>query len=147
MNSFDQDDRFPVIDQSENASRHFHFISDDDRRFQMKINEVFKTTIYRCIIWKRILRQGDRPPYWNAEIWVYIFRRRDIQAYVSRWRDISLCSEMARNEQIRSGSGIRACRRVHLATVRPRPPSGHRPGRRQARHARILQIGLNLTQP
>ena len=25
-----------------------------------------------------------------------------------------------------------------------RPPSGHRPGRRQARHARILQIGLRL---
>ena len=25
-----------------------------------------------------------------------------------------------------------------------RPPSGHRPGKRQARHARILQIGLRL---
>ena len=24
------------------------------------------------------------------------------------------------------------------------PPSGHRPGRRQARHAHILQIGLRL---
>ena len=32
-----------------------------------------------------------------------------------------------------------ARRRVHLATVLLRPPSGHRPGRRQARHARILR--------
>ena len=40
-----------------------------------------------------------------------------------------------------------ARRRVHLATILPRSPSGHRPGRRQARHARILQIGLHLTQP
>ena len=28
-----------------------------------------------------------------------------------------------------------------------RPPSGHCPGRRQALHAHILQIGLHLTQP
>ena len=52
--------------------------------------------------------------------------------------------------QVRSGMGayaVAARRRVHLATVLPRPPSGHRPGRRQARHARILQIGLHLTQP
>ena len=40
-----------------------------------------------------------------------------------------------------------ARRRVHLGTVLLRPPSGHRPGRRQARLARILQIGLHLTQP
>ena len=40
-----------------------------------------------------------------------------------------------------------ARRRVHLATVLLRPPSGNRAGRRQARHARILQIGLHLTQP
>ena len=48
---------------------------------------------------------------------------------------------------VRSGIGVyagAARRRVHLATVLPRPPSGHRPGRRQARHARILQIGLHL---
>ena len=52
--------------------------------------------------------------------------------------------------QVRSGVGAyagAARRRVHLATVLLRPPSGHRPGRRQARHARILQIGLHLTQP
>ena len=29
-----------------------------------------------------------------------------------------------------------ARRQVHLATVLPRPPSGHRPGRRQARNTR-----------
>ena len=39
-----------------------------------------------------------------------------------------------------------ARRRVHLATVLLKPPSGHRPGRRQARHARLLRIGLHLTQ-
>ena len=37
-----------------------------------------------------------------------------------------------------------APRRVQLATVLLRHPSGHRPGRRPARHARILQIGLRL---
>ena len=37
-----------------------------------------------------------------------------------------------------------ARRRVQLATVLLRPSSGHRPGRRQARHAHILQIGLRL---
>ena len=48
-------------------------------------------------------------------------------------------------DQVRYG-GIRrtARRRVHLATILLRPPSGHRPGRRQARHACILQIGLRL---
>ena len=48
---------------------------------------------------------------------------------------------------VRSGVGTyagAARRRVHIATVLVRPPSGHRPGRRQARHARILQIGLRL---
>ena len=40
-----------------------------------------------------------------------------------------------------------ARRRVHLATVLLRPPSGHRPGRRQARYAYIFQIGLHLMQP
>ena len=50
----------------------------------------------------------------------------------------------------RSGMGAyagAARRRVHLATVLFGPPSGHRPGRRQARQAHILQIGLHLTQP
>ena len=53
-------------------------------------------------------------------------------------------------DEVRSGVGTyagAARRRVHLATVLPRPPSGHRPGRRQARHTRFLQIGLYLTQP
>ena len=52
--------------------------------------------------------------------------------------------------QVRSGMGAyagAARRRVHLVTVLPRPPSGHRPGRRQARHAHIIQLGLHLTQP
>ena len=40
-----------------------------------------------------------------------------------------------------------ARRRVHLATVLPRPLSDHRVGRRQARHAGILQTELHLTQP
>ena len=40
--------------------------------------------------------------------------------------------------------GGAARRRVHLATVLRRPPSGHRPVRRQARHAHILQTGLRL---
>ena len=39
-----------------------------------------------------------------------------------------------------------ARRRVHLATVLPRPPSGHCLGRRQARHTPISKIGLHLTQ-
>ena len=48
--------------------------------------------------------------------------------------------------QVRYGACTEAARpRVHLATVLLlRPPTGHRPGRRQARHARILQIGLRL---
>ena len=33
-----------------------------------------------------------------------------------------------------------ARRRAHLAAVLLRPPSGHRPGKRQTRHARILQV-------
>ena len=37
-----------------------------------------------------------------------------------------------------------ARRRVHLVTVLLRPPSGHRPDRRQARHARIHQTDLRL---
>ena len=37
-----------------------------------------------------------------------------------------------------------ARRRVHLVTVLLRPPSGHRPGRRQARHVHMLQTGLRL---
>ena len=40
-----------------------------------------------------------------------------------------------------------ARRRVHLTTVLPRPPSGHRQGRRQARNARILQIDDAALKP
>ena len=58
---------------------------------------------------------------------------------------LDLCTAVG---QVRYGAYAGAARRrVHLATVLPRPPSGHRPGRRQARHARILHIGLLLTQP
>ena len=52
--------------------------------------------------------------------------------------------------QVRSGMGAyagAARRGVHLATVLLRPPSDHRPGGRQARHARIPQIGLHPTPP
>ena len=52
-------------------------------------------------------------------------------------------------DQVRSGMETYAAAargRVHLATVFPRPPSDHHPGRRQARHARILQKGPNLIQ-
>ena len=51
---------------------------------------------------------------------------------------------------VRSGVGANvgeALRRVHLATKLLRSQSDHRQGRRQARHARILQIVLHLTQP
>ena len=50
------------------------------------------------------------------------------------------------NHPVRSGMGTyagAARRRVHLATVLLRTPSGHRPGRGQARHAHIPQIGLH----
>ena len=46
--------------------------------------------------------------------------------------------------QVRSGMGAYAGakrRRVHLATVLPRTRSGRRQAR-QARHARILQLGI-----
>ena len=46
------------------------------------------------------------------------------------------------------GAYAGAARRcVHPATVLLRPPSDHRPRRRQARHAHIIQIGLHLTKP
>ena len=53
----------------------------------------------------------------------------------------------SQHSQVRYG-GIRQSRRrrVNLPTVLFRPPSGHRPGRRQVCHARILQIGLHTTQ-
>ena len=46
------------------------------------------------------------------------------------------------------GAYVGAARRhVHIGTVPFRPPSDHRPGGRQARQARIPQIGLYLMQP
>ena len=59
----------------------------------------------------------------------------------------SACGALAR---VRSGMGAyagAARRRFHLTTVLLRPLSGHRPDRRQARHACIFQIVLHLTQP
>ena len=37
-------------------------------------------------------------------------------------------------------------RRIHLGTVLLWPPSGHRPGRRQARHAHIFQLSFHPMQ-
>ena len=50
--------------------------------------------------------------------------------------------------QVRSGMRAyagAARRRVHLVMVL-HPPSGHRPGRHEARHAQILQIGLRSSR-
>ena len=62
-------------------------------------------------------------------------------------QDQTFAHQLRMSDQVRSGMGSyagAAHRRVHLATVLLRPQSGHRPGRRQARHAHILQIGLRL---
>ena len=59
--------------------------------------------------------------------------------------DDPFCLNRNETGQVSFGDGAGAVgRRVHLAMVLLRPPSGHRPNRRQARHARILQIGLRL---
>ena len=50
-------------------------------------------------------------------------------------------------DQVRSGVGTyagAARRRVNLATVLLCPPSGHRTGRRQVRHARVLRLAIAL---
>ena len=47
-----------------------------------------------------------------------------------------LGKEIIRHPLLRAYAGATG-RRVHLASVLTRPPSGHRPGRRQACHARI----------
>ena len=69
---------------------------------------------------------------------------------ITHWDSISSRNRTSSHSlQVRSGVGAyagAARRRIHLATVFLRPPFGHRPGRRQARHARILHIGLHLTQ-
>ena len=49
--------------------------------------------------------------------------------------------------QVGSGMGAyagAARRRVHLATVILRPPSGHRPGTRQARHSFVRTKRTNV---
>ena len=59
------------------------------------------------------------------------------------------CFKIADILDVRSDHVWEHTPKQHVAasrTVLPRPPSGHRSGRRQARHARILQIGLHLTQ-
>ena len=53
------------------------------------------------------------------------------------------CFQVSSGMEAHAGA---ARRRIHLAAVLLRLPSGHRPGRRQARHVRILQIGLQLTR-
>ena len=70
------------------------------------------------------------------------------------WTDLLVGSGMG-PDLVGSGMGTyagTARRRVHLAFiccicphVLLRPPSGHCPGRRQARHARIPEIRLLLT--
>ena len=73
---------------------------------------------------------------------------RILRLYGEEIRSVWLCGHQSKS--VRSGMGAyagAARRRVHLAAVLPRPLADHRPDRRQNRHARILQIGLHLTQP
>ena len=52
--------------------------------------------------------------------------------------EVSFHPQCVKLHQVRSGMGTysgAARRRVHLATVLVRPPSGHRPGKRQARYS------------
>ena len=61
---------------------------------------------------------------------------------------IDRCLSVSESDQVRYGGIRRSSASPHpLATVLLPPPSGHRPGRRQACHAHILEIGLHLTQP
>ena len=88
------------------------------------------------------LMQRKKLKFYCKELWI-------IKSFSQQDFDFYLRITMTLNPvwcQVRYG-GIRARCHVHLATVLPRPTSGDRPGRRQARHARIIQIGLPLTHP
>ena len=66
-------------------------------------------------------------------------------------RDIRFVSKLNRDseQRVRSGMGAYAGagrRRVHLAAVLLRPPSGHRPSRRQAHHAHIFHESLSMVR-
>ena len=102
-----------------------------------------------------------------SHCWVVLTYAAVMKKFVGQWRWISQFFYNRRNlpwssllrpgkmsitfvcrlYQVMSGMGAyagTARRRVHVATVLLRPPSGHRPGKRQARHVRFLQIGLRL---
>ena len=85
-------------------------------------------------VWRGICRSSASPhPYTHIAT-----RSRFIIYSIMEWIN-----------NVRLGMGAyngAARRRVHLVTVLFQPPPGHRPVKRQARHARILQIGLHLTQ-
>ena len=77
------------------------------------------------------------------------FNSKDV-IVIQNFSVLQIC-QLSIRDQVRSGMRVYAGgarRRDDHATVLLRPPSGHRPGRRQARHARIHQIGLHyLTRP
>ena len=106
-----------------------------------------KSQNYCLVIFKmgRDVRPSVRP---YANIHVFFIPSLTTEPTILRLHRMTL--DMGSRNQVRSSmaayTGAVRCR-VHLATVLPRPPSGHRPGRHLARHARILQVGLHLTQP
>ena len=104
------------------------------------------------VFWKNKLIRGKSQVSQFLEI-SFTIRPRDFRlrfhiaesfVRVSRLTDVNTFSFTI---QVRSGLGAyagAARRCVHIATILLRPPSSHRPGRRQARHTHILQIGLRL---
>ena len=73
--------------------------------------------------------------------WVYLSPSTEIYVHVL-WR--RLYQGMPYMLEVRMAAYAGAARRLVMVLLRP--PSCHRPSRRQARHAHILQIGLHLTQ-